>query len=321
MKLIAPRRAPIVGTGREWAITPGRRRRRRGSHTSPWWALLFVGPTFAGLAVFYLYPTVRTLWISLNDMGPFGNATFVWFDNYAKLFADDVFITSLRNTFVYSLIVLLGIPIATVIAAMLNTPGLRARGVYRTLFFLPVVTLPAVVAIVWRLIYNGDYGILNQVLGFLGIKGTSWVTDPHTALAAISVVGIWMGLGTNIVILLAGLQSIPDTAFEAAKIDGAGPIRTFFSITVPLLSPSIFIVSVIGLIGSLQVFDIVYLMLGSDANPVKPEVRSVVYTFYQFGFGRNQYGYAAAIGFALMVIVLILTAVQFRLQKRWVHYE
>ena len=257
----------------------------------------------------------------MNDVGPFGNATFVGFANYAQLFSDDVFITSLRNTFVYSLIVLLGIPIAVVIAALLNTPGLRARGVYRTLFFLPVVTLPAVVAIVWRLIYNGDYGILNQVLGPLGIQGTSWVTNPQTALVAISVVGIWMGLGTNIVILLAGLQSIPDTAFEAAKIDGAGPIRTFFSITVPLLSPSIFIVSVIGIIKSLQVFDIVYLMLGGDQNPVKPEVRIVVYTFYQFGFGRNQYGYAAAIGFALMVIVLILTAVQFRLQKKWVHYE
>lgn len=318
---IASSTAPIASVDRGQATAPGRPRRRRGTNTSAWWALLFVGPTFTGLAVFYLYPTVRTLWISLNEVGPFGNATFVWFDNYAKLFADDVFVTALRNTFVYSAIVLLGIPIATVIAALLNTPGLRARGVYRTLFFLPVVTLPAVIAIVWRLIYNGDYGILNQVLALAGIKGTSWVTNPQTALVAISVVGIWMGLGTNIVILLAGLQSIPDTAFEAAKLDGAGPFRTFFSITVPLLSPSIFIVSVIGIIGSLQVFDIVYLMLGSEANPVKPEVRSVVYTFYQFGFGRNQYGYAAAIGFALMVIVLLLTMVQFRLQKKWVHYE
>lgn len=296
------------------------RRRRRGPRSSAWWALLFVGPTAAGLAVFYLYPTVRTFVLSFTESGAFGGSTFVGFDNYVELFQDPELLGALRNTAVYTVIALIGIPIAIAIAALLNTAGLRGRGVYRTLYFIPVVTMPAAIALVWRMIYNGDYGVLNQVLGLVGIEGTSWLTDPHTALIAIAIVGIWAGLGTSIVIFLAGLQGIPDTLKEAAELDGAGPVRTFFSITIPLLSPSIFFVSVISVIGALQVFDLVYMMLGSN-NPALPDTRTVVYLFYEAGFLDNQRGYAAAIAFLLLAIILVLTIVQFRLQKKWVHYE
>ena len=302
------------------AKTSGIRRRRRNPGASPWRAFVFVGPMALGLGVFYLWPTVRTLIISFTRSGPFGGSEWVGTENYERLLQDPELLGALRNTAVYTVIALIGIPIAVAIAALLNSAGLRGRTVYRTLYFIPVVTMPAAIALVWRMIYNGDYGILNVALGWIGIDGRSWLTDPSTALVAIAAVGIWAGLGTNIVIFLAGLQGIPDTIMEAADLDGAGPVRKFFSITIPLLSPSIFFVSVISVIGALQVFDLIYMMLGRS-NPAMPSTRTVVYLFYEAGFLDNDRGYAAAIAFLLLVIILVLTVVQFRMQKRWVHYE
>ncbi|MCK2033644.1 MULTISPECIES: carbohydrate ABC transporter permease [Microbacterium] len=320
MTVLAPRAvAPAAGRTPE-APPSGGRRRRRTPGASPWWALVFLGPTALGLAVFYLWPTVRTLIISFTKSGPFGGAEWIGFENYVRLFQDPELLGALRNTAVYTVIALIGIPLAVGIAALLNTTGLKGRSAYRTLYFIPVVTMPAAIALVWRMIYNGDYGVLNAALGAVGIEGRSWLTDPNTALIAIAVVGIWAGLGTNIVIFLAGLQGIPDTIMEAADLDGAGPVRKFFSITIPLLSPSIFFVSVISVIGALQVFDLIYMMLGRS-NPAMPNTRTVVYLFYEAGFLDNDRGYAAAVAFLLLLIILVLTIVQFRLQKKWVHYE
>jgi multiple sugar transport system permease protein len=317
--VIAPR---AVETARRMPQPQGSgiRRRRRSPGASPWWALVFLGPTALGITVFYLWPTVRTLIISFTKSGPFGGSEWVGIENYTRLFQDPELIGALRNTAIYTIIALIGIPLAVGIAALLNTAGLKGRSAYRTLYFIPVVTMPAAIALVWRMIYNGDYGVLNAALGAVGIEGRSWLTDPNTALVAIAVVGIWAGLGTNIVIFLAGLQGIPDTIMEAADLDGAGPVRKFFSITIPLLSPSIFFVSVISVIGALQVFDLIYMMLGRS-NPAMPNTRTVVYLFYEAGFLDNDRGYAAAVAFLLLVIILILTIVQFRLQKKWVHYE
>ncbi|WP_457100762.1 carbohydrate ABC transporter permease [Microbacterium sp. P5_E9] len=312
-----PRAAP--GAGRRPISRP---RRRRTLGTSPLWALVFIGPALLGLAVFYLWPAVRTLILSFTQTGVFGGSTFVGFANYLRLFSDPDFYVNLRNTAVYTVIVLLGIPLAMVIAALLNTPGLRGRGFYRTLYFIPVVTMPAAFALVWKLIYNGEFGLLNSLLRPFGIVGPSWLTNDSTVLVAIAVVGIWASLGTNIVIFMAGLQAIPDTAMEAAELDGAGPIRKFVSITTPLLSPSIFLVTVLTVINALQVFDLVYLMLTPRViNPAVPAARTIVYSFYEAGFLDNDRGYAAAIGIVLFVIVLALTIVQFRMQKKWVHYE
>ncbi|AZS39272.1 L-arabinose transport system permease protein AraP [Microbacterium oxydans] len=319
MTVIAPRAVETAERMPE-PQSPGIRRRRRSPGASPWWALVFLGPTALGIAVFYLWPTVRTLIISFTKSGPFGGAEWVGLDNYTRLFQDPELIGALRNTAIYTVIALIGIPLAVGIAALLNTTGLKGRSAYRTLYFIPVVTMPAAIALVWRMIYNGDYGVLNAALAAVGIEGRSWLTDPNTALIAIAVVGIWAGLGTNIVIFLAGLQGIPDTIMEAADLDGAGPVRKFFSITIPLLSPSIFFVSVISVIGALQVFDLIYMMLGRS-NPAMPNTRTVVYLFYEAGFLDNDRGYAAAVAFLLLMIILILTIVQFRLQKKWVHYE
>ena len=320
MTVLAPRAVAPAAVRTPEAPPSGVRRRRRTPGASPWWALGFLGPTALGLAVFYLWPTVRTLIISFTKSGPFGGSEWIGFENYVRLFQDPELLGALRNTAVYTVIALIGIPLAVGIAALLNTTGLKGRSAYRTLYFIPVVTMPAAIALVWRMIYNGDYGVLNAALGAVGIDGRSWLTDPNTALIAIAVVGIWAGLGTNIVIFLAGLQGIPDTIMEAADLDGAGPVRKFFSLTIPLLSPSIFFVSVISVIGALQVFDLIYMMLGRS-NPAMPNTRTVVYLFYEAGFLDNDRGYAAAVAFLLLLIILVLTIVQFRLQKKWVHYE
>lgn len=295
------------------------RRRRSRLKGSPWWVLLFIGPTTAGLVVFYLWPTVRTIGLSFTESGPFGGSELNGVDNYVDLLDSGELGTALLNSAIYTVITLAGIPLALAIAALLDARGLRGRTVYRTLFFLPVVTMPAAIAIVWRLLYNGDYGVINQALAVVGIDGPSWLTTPGFALVAIGVVGIWSGLGTSIVIFLAGLQGVPSALKEAAALDGAGPVRIFRSVVLPMISPSIFFVSVTSVIGALQVFDLVFLMLGRN-NPALPSTRTIVYLFYDAGFIRQEPGYAAAIAVVLLLVILAMTVLQFRLQRRWVHY-
>ena len=187
-------------------------------------------------------------------------------------------------------------------------------GFYRALFFLPVVTLPAAVAIVWRYLLNGDFGILNYLLSFVGIDGPSWVGDSRFALYSLVVVGVWSTIGYNIVILLSGLQTISPELYEASALDGAGPVRQFFSITVPMLSPSIFFVTVLSVIGSLQMFDLVYVMVGRT-SPALQSTQTVIFLFYERAFVDNDRGYAAAIVFVLLLLVLAMTLLQFRLQR------
>jgi len=299
--------------------------RNRGAGQSParrgenLWGLLFIGPLALGLAVFYLWPALRTMHLSFTDAGPFGGSEWVGLENYRELFADPQLGQSLVNTLEYSAVALLAVPLSIVLAALLNQQGLRGRGVYRVLYFLPVVTMPAAVALVWQFLYNGEFGLINYLLSLVGIDGTSWLTNPSTAIFAIALVGIWLALGTNIVIFLAGLQGIPRELYEAAELDGASKIRQFRSITLPLLTPTIFFVSVISVITSLQVFDLVLMMMSRE-NPALPSARTVVYLFYQEGFLEHEPGYAAAIALVLLALILGLTVAQFRLQRKWVHY-
>ena len=302
---------PVGGAG-----TP----RRRLFGRDAFWGYLMIAPIAIGLSIFYLYPIVRTFYFSFTEWGAFGGYEWTGLDNYSALIQDEAARGALINTLVYSFLVLLGIPVSIGLAALLNVKGLRGVGVYRVLYFLPVITMPMAVAIVWRWIYNGDFGILNFLLSTIGITGTSWLTNPDTALVSIAVVGIWMTIGYNMVILLAGLQGIPPHYYEAAAIDGAGPFRKFFSITVPLLSPSIFFVTVLTLIHALQVFDLVFAMI-APTNPALPRAQSVVYLFYREAFVANDRGYAAAMVMGLLVVILVITLIQFRLQKRWVHSE
>jgi multiple sugar transport system permease protein len=284
------------------------------------WGYLLIAPMALGLAVFYLWPIAQTLYLSFTESGVFGGHTWVGTANFTDLLGDEEMLGALGNTLLYAVLVLAGVPLAIVVAALLNVPGLRGLSVYRTLYFLPVVTMPAAVGLTWRYLFNGDFGAINYFLGVLGIDGPYWVGDPDFALYAIAIVGIWSSIGYNAVLLLAGLQGIPRHYYEAASMDGAGRLRQFFSITLPLLTPTTFFVVVITMINALQVFDLVYLMIDLK-SPALAGSRTIVYLFFEKGFVQNQRGLAAAIAVLLLGLILVLTAIQFRLQKKWVHYE
>jgi len=296
---------------------------RRGSplrRGEAWYAYLLILPTTLGLGIFSIWPTFQTFYFSFTTWGSFGGHTWSGLTNYREVLQDPELGQAMINTLAFTAISLTSIPLAVMLAALLNRRGMRGIPIYRTIYFLPVVTLPAAIALVWKLLYNGDYGVVNWALGLVSLDGPYWLSDPRTAIVAISVVSVWGSVGYNMVLFLAGLQAVPAEYYEAAQIDGAGPIRRFFSITVPIITPTTFFVTVITVINALQAFDLVYLMIGPN-NPALEKAKTVVYLFYEKGIIQFDGGYAAAIAFVLLVVILVLTLVQFRLQKLWVHYD
>ncbi|ODT67055.1 MAG: hypothetical protein ABS75_24475 [Pelagibacterium sp. SCN 63-23] len=276
-------------------------------------------PLFIGVSVLFFYPIGRSIQLSFMKTGIFKGETFAGLMQYQKLLEDPVMWQSIANTFIYAGVALLQIPLAIFFAALLNARGLRFVGFYRVLFFLPVVTMPAAVGIVWTLLYNTDYGVINQVLKAVGIPGVAWLTQPVVVIIAVGIVGIWSGLGQSIVLILSGLQTVPSDLQEAAELDGAGPVMRFLTITLPMISPTVFLVSVLNIIASLQVFDLMYMMI-SPNNPVFSRSHTIVYYFFETGFVEHNRGYAAAIAIILLAIIMVITGLQFWLQRKWVHY-
>lgn len=299
------------------AETPSIRRRRRYDGWAPW---LFIAPTVIGIGVFFLWPTVQSVYFSFTDWGVFGGTEWTGTDNYVDVLSDPALPKAIGNTLLYAAVSLVSIPLAVWLAALLNRPGLRFRSFFQVLFFLPVVTVQSAVAVVWRLLYNGEFGLINSALAVVGIDGPYWLTTRVVSVIAVAVVGAWMTLGFNMIILGAGLQAIPPDLYEAAELDGASPFRQLIHVTVPLLTPSIFFVTVMTLIGSFKVFDLVYLMI-EPGNPVVDDSQTLVYLFFAKGFLANDKGYAAAVGVILLLIIALVTFLQFRLQRRWVHYD
>jgi len=285
-----------------------------------WWPWLFVAPLLAGVGVFYLWPILQTAYFSFTEFGVFGGVTWTGTENYERLVQDERFYRSIGNTLVYTAVVVIGVPISVFLASLINRPGLRFAGLYRTLFFLPYVAMPTAISLVWRVMYNGDYGIFNYLLSLVGIDGPYWTSTEGFAIVAVAIVGLWSSVGFSMIILSAGLKNIPPELYEASELDGATRWRQFVSVTVPLLSPSVFFVLVVTIISSFQLFDLLYAVLG-PRNPIMPESASLVYYFYSTGFIDNQKGYAAAIALAILVIIGLVTLVQFRLQRRWVTYD
>lgn len=294
---------------------------RRARSSDGWWPWLFVVPTLIGVLVFYIWPLIQTGYMSFTDTGPFGGETWAGGENYAKLVTDRNLGLAVLNTVVYTAIVLIGIPIAILLASLVNRPGLRFARVYQVLFFMPYIAMPTAVALVWRIIYNGDFGILNQALGLFGIDGPYWISTPGFAIVAVAIVGLWSSLGFGIIILGAGMRNISPDLYEAAQLDGASRWTQFRMITVPLLTPSIFFVTIISVINGFQLFDWLYAIMGASGfNPALQKSQSLVYIFYNEAFIQNNRGYAAAIAMLILAIIGVVTWFQFRMQRRWVNY-
>lgn len=282
---------------------------------------VFIAPVTIGLFVFYVWPFIQNIWFSFNDVNKFNMATFVGLENYKNLFKEPDLLLALKNTFLYAIVTVpIGLALSILVASLMNAK-IKGKSFYRTIYFLPSVTMAAAVSLVWKLIYNGEYGIFNKILGVFGIQGQSWLTNPKTALWAVMLVAIWGSVGYNMIILLAGMQGISRSYYEAAAIDGAGPIPQFFKITVPLLSPTIFFVMITGLIGAFQVFDSIYMMVDMDKNPAFNHIKTMNVLFYQNAFAYGYKGYAAAISIFMFAIIMLITVLQLIGQKKWVHYE
>lgn len=284
-------------------------------------ALLYLLPALLIIGVFNLYPIVKSLDLSFYTRYDFfRNIVYErGLDNYIQLMADPDFRLALKNTLVYVAgVVPLLIIISLSIALLLNM-NIRLRSLFRTLHFLPFVTSIAAVSIVWRWIYHRDYGILNYVLELFGQSPVAWLTDPSWAMPSMIILSIWKGLGYNIILFLAGLQTISKQHLLAARVDGASRWNRIWHIVLPLLSPTTFFVSIISVIGSFKVFDEIYALFDGRPGPVNSALTIVYYIFEKF-YGQWNFGLASAAAYVLFIIIFVFTLIQLYIGKRRVHY-
>lgn len=280
------------------------------------WGIIMILPVFIGLLIFYIIPFFQNIFYSFTDLNSFGKWQFVGISNYQKILADEKFISAVKNTLIYTVFTVPLILIISMFIASLLNSKIKGIGIYRTLYFLPAVTMPAATAMIWKWLFNGQYGLVNQLFMKIGLAPQAWVADPQYARMSLIIVGVWMGLGMNIIYFLAGMQAIPKQYYEAAKLDGANAWTTFWKITLPSLKPTIFFVLVTSVIGAFQVFDIIFLMIPAKSLALDT-TRSIVYIFYQYAVEFGQKGYGAAVATILFVMILIVTILQIILQKKW----
>lgn len=281
------------------------------------WSYFFVAPTIIGLVVLNIYPIFDTIYQSFFKTGDFGRGNiFIGIDNYTKLLGNSEIWQAFWNTIKYAIIeVPFGIAIALVLAVFLNKK-LAGTSVFRTIFFLPMVCAPAAVAMVWKWLYNTQFGLLNNIFG----TKIEWISNPKIAWISIGIIGVWSIIGYNMVLFISGLQEIPGDYYEAARIDGASEIRQFFNITIPLLSPTTFFIVQTRIIGALTVFDLMFMVM-DKTNAALSKVQSVVYLFYQYSFTNSDKGTGAALVVILLVFIMIITVILQNAEKKLVYHN
>jgi multiple sugar transport system permease protein len=277
---------------------------------------MFVAPNLAAVAVFMLFPLGFSLYMSLQKWDLFRPAKFVGLANYRSLFTGDpLFVIALRNTVVYTVgTVVPTILISLAVAGVLNRK-IKGISIFRTVIFLPLAVSSVVMAVVWQFVFNTNNGLLNIMLGWIGIGPIPWLVDPKWAMSALCIVSVWRSVPFATVILLAAMQGVPDNLYEAARLDGAGELRQFVSITVPLIRGALSFVVVISIIHAFQAFDLVYVLTGRNGGP---ETATYVLgiMLFQHAFAFLEFGYASALAWVMFAILLLLTVLQLRLGRR-----
>ncbi|OBJ47028.1 carbohydrate ABC transporter permease [Mycobacterium sp. 1423905.2] len=277
---------------------------------------LFVAPNLAAVVVFMLFPLGFSLYMSGQRWDLFTPPKFVGGKNFTDLFTSDpLFVIALRNTVIYTVgTVVPTVLISLVVAAMLNRK-IKGIGVFRTIVFMPLAISSVVMAVVWQFVFNTDNGLLNIMLGWVGIGPIPWLVEPRWAMASLCLVSVWRSVPFATVVLLAAMQGVPETVYEAAKIDGASEVRQFVSITVPLIRSALSFVVVISIIHAFQSFDLVYVLTGANGGP---ETGTYVLgiMLFQHAFSFLEFGYASALAWVMFAILLILTVVQLRITRR-----
>ena len=278
------------------------------------WAMIF--PTLAGVLILNIWPFINTIIMSLSSSKAFGAYEFSGLSNYITMFGSAEFWKATHNTLWFCVLTVIpGVAFSLLTAVFLNVRVL-SKSFFRALYFLPMVVSPAAVALVWRWIFNAEYGVLNALIG---VK-ISWLTSTGSVMYACAIVAIWSAVGYDAVLLLSGIQGISKTYYEAADIDGASKPRQFFLITLPMISPTLFFVIIIRIMASLKVYDLIYMTV-DQANPVLPDVQSLMYLFYRESFIVGNKGYGSALAVWTVLLIGIVTFVQFIGQKKWVTYD
>ncbi|MFD0670718.1 carbohydrate ABC transporter permease [Cohnella sp. GCM10027633] len=288
--------------------------------------LLFLLPSLIGLVTFSAIPIVYSFVISLTDWNGLnawnlaaGTPNFVGFDNFASILNGEEFWRVFKNTAYFIVLYIPLILVFSILAAVLLNNAYRGIGAYRVLFFIPVLTSWVAGALIWKWLLSDDYGPVNEILSFVGIDGPAWLQDRNWAMPGIVFASIWKDMGFFALIMLGGLQGINPEYYEAAQIDGASLYKRFLRITLPLLSPILFFVIVICIINSFQLFPQVMIMT-QDAGPYG-STQAMVERIYKYAFKYYKMGYASSFSWILFVIIFVFTAIQMRLQRKWVHYD
>ena len=275
-----------------------------------------VAPTIIGLIVLNIVPFFQTIYMSFSKSKAFGAYQFCGLENYIEMFKSPEFWKATWNSIYFCILTVpIGVFLALLVAVLLNAK-IKGKTAFRAIYFLPMVVAPAAVAMVWKWIFNTEYGILNSLLG----KNIRWLTDPKIVLITCAIVAIWSAIGYDAVLLLSGIQNISRTLYEAADLDGASKVQQFFHITLPMVSPTLFVVLIMRLMSSLKVYDLIYMMV-EQTNPALTSAQSLMYLFYRESFVAGNKGYASAIVIWTVLLIGIVTVFQFIGQKKWVNYE
>ena len=281
----------------------------------PW---LFLIPTILGLVFFRVGPIIGSFLISFTDWDILRDARFLGLENYKEMFLNSAFYQVLRNTLTFSFIYVFGVTVFGMLLALLLNQKLKGMKFFRSAFYTPVVTSAVAVGIIWSWILSPKYGILTIILTKLGIVSPYWLGDPSIALFTVAMIQVWKMSGYYMIIFLAGLQNIPESLREAAKIDGAGKLKSFLSITLPLLTPTTFFVLSISIIDSFKNFELIYAITrGGPQN----STNTLVYDVYLNAFVYYRMGYSSALAYILLAVVGLITAFNFYGKKRWVQYQ
>jgi len=299
---------------RAWAaLSPNRRREAFAGY-------LFISPWLIGFIVFFIGPIIASFVLSFTQWNIVGTPEWIGFKNYVDIFTSDPrFVKAVQVTLTYAVIYLPLEVICGIGLAVLMNQKLRGIGLFRTLYYMPYVVPQVAAALVWVWMLNARYGVVNTVLGWVGIEGPNWLGSPAYILTSLTMIALW-GVGGSSVIYLAGLQNIPEVFYEAATVDGANRVQKFLRITLPLLSPTIFFQVVLGLIGVFQTFTPAYIAAGATGGPLQSGLFYMLY-LYNRGFETLRMGYASALAWILTVFILIVTVLVLRSSRYWVYYE
>lgn len=288
------------------------------------WAYLFLLPWIVGFLVFTLGPMIASLVLSFTSYDVLSSPSFVGLDNYREVMSDPAVARSLGNTVFYTALhVPLAMTLSMGLALLLNRLGRRSSGFFRTVFYLPVMTPPVAVGVLFLLLLNGQTGLINAALGLFGVQGPNWTTDPAWIKPGIVILSLW-SLGSTVVIYLAALRNVPEELYEAAKVDGTNARQRFRHVTLPQVSGAVFFTLIVNTIASLQMFTEVYTMyFGNKQTQSGSSDAALFYVIYLFqqAFQFLHMGYASSLAWLLFVVILVITVVQVRVAKRFVYYE